>query len=108
MVVKSAYEGAHLLQCKYEETKTADRAKFFHTSTQAWIQARQKLFVYRDQLPEGMLSEAEMKSIFDAPDPNQQRDAGKIPLDDLRAVREKVYQLRKILEEKVKAKLKEM
>ena len=106
----AAYINIELQRCKVDETKSQDLAEFFHKGTQAWIQARQHLSKIGDRLPEGTLTEGEMKEIFASSPPEESKANAvrKTPLEDLRSVHEKVYALRKILEGKLKIKLENM
>jgi hypothetical protein len=106
----AAYLNIELQRCKLDGMRSTELADVFHKSTQAWIQARQNLSKIGDRLPEGTLTKEEFDDIFlsTSAEKSQPNSPRKIPLDDLRYVREKVYVLRKILEGKVVTKLNSM
>ncbi len=104
--VSAAVIGLELQRCNAEETAALYRAEFFHKSTQAWLQARQKMLMLEVRLPVGVLTEDEAKDVF--PPENQPNAARRLPFDELQSIRKRLHKLRKILEEKVKTRLTEI
>jgi hypothetical protein len=104
--VSAAYIDMELQRCKTEESASKCRADYFHKSTQAWLQGRQKMSMLEARLPVGILTDDQAKDIF--PPEGKPNSAHKIPLDDLQSMRKRLHELRKILEDKVKVKLNEM
>jgi hypothetical protein len=104
--VSEAYIEMELQRCKAEEATAKGRAEFFHKSTQAWLQGRQKMSMLQARLPVGILTDDQTKDIF--PPDGQPNAAHKLPMDDLQSMRKRLHELRNILEAKVKIKLDEM
>uniref|UniRef100_A0A7S0N2F3 Uncharacterized protein n=1 Tax=Cryptomonas curvata TaxID=233186 RepID=A0A7S0N2F3_9CRYP len=104
--VSEACINMELQRCKAEEATALGRAEYFHKSTQAWLQGRQKMSMLQARLPVGILTDEQTKNIF--PPDGQANAAHKLPMEDLQSMRQRLHELRKILEAKVVIKLNEM